>query len=124
MATVRRRRRTGVPDRARAIRRLESRGLFVIEWTDSPGVVYPEHAHPSRELRLVLEGSMTLGTGARTHELGPGDRIELEPDEPHWARVGPDGVRYLAASDSHPGREWGATYDTKRPARPAFRDRR
>lgn len=95
--------RSGSTDRAAALAALEGEGLYVFEWTDSPGVHYPEHEHAGREVRLVLEGTMTLGTPSGEHELGAGDRIDLEPGERHWARVGPDGVRYLAATSRKPG---------------------
>lgn len=100
MATVR---RTGNVDRRAAAAELAADGLDVIVWEDAPGVEYPEHAHPAREVRHVLEGSMTVGAGGGVHELGPGDRVELDPGERHWARVGPEGVTYLSASSDRPG---------------------
>lgn len=99
MATVRR----GDPDRDRALRELEAEGLYVLEWTDAPGVAYPEHAHPVREVRFVLAGSMTIGVEGESHDLGPGDRIDLRPGEPHRAHIGPDGVVYLAGTTHPPG---------------------
>lgn len=89
--------------RSSAITALRDEGLFVVEWTDAPGVEYPEHAHAGREVRVVLEGSMTIGTPSGERELGPGDRLDLEPGQRHWARVGDAGVRYLAGTSRTPG---------------------
>lgn len=97
MATVR---RTGAVDRKAVARELTDDALDVLIWEDAPDVHYPEHAHPSREVRHVLEGAMTVGSSGQTHELGPGDRIELDPGERHWASVGPEGVTYLAGSSA------------------------
>lgn len=100
MATVR---RTDSVDRTTVADELTVDGLDVLLWEDAPDVHYPEHAHPAREVRHVLAGTMTVGCPDGTHELGPGDRIELRPGERHWARVGPDGVTYLAGSSEPRG---------------------
>jgi quercetin dioxygenase-like cupin family protein len=88
--------------REQAIAALRAEGLDVTEWTDEPGATYEEHSHARAEVRFVLEGTMTIVASGMGHELGPGDRIDLAPGEPHAARVGPAGVRYLAAT----AREW------------------
>lgn len=85
--------------RAEAIEALRAEGLDVTEWTDEPGARYPAHAHPQREVRVVLRGTMTITTPDGTRELGPGDRIDLAPHEEHSAVVGPDGCAYLAGTD-------------------------
>lgn len=86
-------------DRRRLIAELRAEGLDVVEWTDEPGTSYPEHTHPAREVRIVLEGAMTITEGSREHRLGPGDRVDLEPNEAHSALVGPDGCTYLAGTE-------------------------
>jgi anti-sigma factor ChrR (cupin superfamily) len=86
-------------DRDALIRQLRDEGLDVIEWQDDPGTSYPEHAHATREVRVVLNGSMSITTGDRTVELGPGDRMELAPNQAHSAVVGPAGCTYLAGTD-------------------------
>jgi quercetin dioxygenase-like cupin family protein len=85
-------------DRAQAIAQLTSEGLRVTEWRDDPNTSYPEHAHPQREARIVLEGRMTVRAGGREHELGPGDRFDIAANERHTATVGSDGVHYIAGS--------------------------
>ena len=85
-------------DRTEAIDVLASEGLFVTEWSDDADAFYPSHVHEQREVRIVLEGTMTIRTPTAVHELGPGDRVDLAAGEQHEARVGPRGVRYLAGS--------------------------
>jgi quercetin dioxygenase-like cupin family protein len=85
-------------DRKRIIGALEREGLLVTEWFDEADASYPEHAHATEEVRVVLDGSMTLVIAEVAHELGPGDRVDIAASQPHSASVGPHGVRYLAGS--------------------------
>lgn len=80
------------------VTRLTEEGLDVTEWTDAPGTVYPEHTHPYDEVRVVLEGGMTVTVDGSPYELGPGDRIDLSAGEPHSAQVHERGCRYLAGT--------------------------
>jgi quercetin dioxygenase-like cupin family protein len=75
---------------------LEREGWFVTEWTDEPDTRYPAHAHPSREVRIVIEGSMTITCDGVTRELCAGERFDIDANVPHESVVGPSGVRYLA----------------------------
>ncbi len=68
------------------------------EWTDDPDARYDEHAHPHREVRVILAGGMTVVAGGVSFDLRASDRIDLDSDEPHSARVHADGVAYLAGS--------------------------
>lgn len=86
-------------DREDLLRQLRADGLDVTEWSDEPDAAYPEHAHRTREVRIVLDGTMTVVVGGTSHALGPGDRIDLPPGEPHSALVGPEGCSYLAGSE-------------------------
>jgi quercetin dioxygenase-like cupin family protein len=85
-------------DRAALIAALEAEALHVTEWTDDAGASYAPHAHAHGEVRIVLEGSMTVVADGREHHLGAGDRIDLSPGQLHSASVGDSGVRYLAGS--------------------------
>jgi quercetin dioxygenase-like cupin family protein len=87
-----------VNSRDAAIRQLTDEGLDVTEWRDDAGATYAEHTHPHAEVRIVLEGSMTLIVDGQEHRLTVGDRIDLEPMQRHAAVIGPEGVRYLAGS--------------------------
>ena len=85
-------------DRAALIAALEAEDLLVSEWMDDAGASYDPHVHEHEEVRVVLEGSMVVIVDGREHRLAAGDRIDLAPGQPHSARVGEDGVRYLAGS--------------------------
>jgi quercetin dioxygenase-like cupin family protein len=86
-------------DRTALIAALEAEELFVTEWTDDAGASYEPHAHTHVEVRVVLEGSMTIVADGREHHLGTGDRIDLAPGQLHSAKIGDRGVRYLAGSN-------------------------
>ena len=85
-------------DRAALIASLEAEGLFVTEWRDEAGKAYGPHVHEHLEVRVVLDGSMTIEALGQKHVLGAGDRIDIAAGQQHAARVGPDGVVYLAGS--------------------------
>lgn len=76
---------------------LRRRGFDTYVWTDAPGTYYPEHTHPYREVRWVLEGEVEIGTATESYHLKPGDSIELAPGVEHWART-TKGVRYMCGS--------------------------
>ncbi len=82
-------------DRARDI--LVREGYSTYIWSDSPGTYYPTHTHPDYEVRWVVEGEVVIGVGKKEYILKPGDRIELEPHTPHWART-ERGVVYVCGS--------------------------
>jgi len=90
-------RRTGITDREEVFKRLREEGYSVYEWEDPPGTYYPTHTHPGREVRWVLEGEVVIGAEGKEILLKPGDRIELEPETPHWAKT-ETGVRYACGT--------------------------
>jgi len=76
------------------------RGLRPSRWSNGPGDVYTAHSHGYRKILYCLRGSITFElteTGERL-ELGPGDRLEIEPDTTHAAYVGPSGVECVEAA--------------------------
>lgn len=80
---------------------LQSEGLSVLEWTDSPGTIYPAHTHPFLQVRVMLCGQLRIGLPETGEEilLNPGDRLDLPRDTPHWEEVtGGQVTRYLAAT--------------------------
>jgi quercetin dioxygenase-like cupin family protein len=85
-------------DRRTLIASLEAEGLTVTEWTDDAGTSYAAHAHGRREVRVVLEGSMTIAIDGVARRLGPGERLDIEAGRLHEATIGPEGVRYLAGA--------------------------
>jgi len=77
---------------------LTREGWDVTEWTDAPSATYPMHKHRRHEVIVVLEGMLTMVKHGVRHELRPGDRYDVVPDEEHEAIVGPDGCTYLAGA--------------------------
>ena len=77
---------------------LEREGWFVTEWTDEPGRHYEAHVHRAAEVRVVLEGSMTILIAGVAHVLHAGMRFDVEPDVTHEAIVGSDGAHYLSGA--------------------------
>ncbi len=80
---------------------LRAENLSVLEWSDAPGTIYPVHTHPFAQVRIVLSGRLRIGLPETGEEivLGPGDRLDLPPEVPHWEEVdGTQAAVYLAAS--------------------------
>lgn len=94
--------------RAEAARR---GGAEPVEVVWAPGTVNERHTHDFSASLLVLEGEMTVTTGAAgdaVHRCRAGDRFSLDAGAPHSERVGPAGVRFLvargAAAEDHAAR--------------------
>ncbi len=80
----------------RCIQTLEKEGWpHIYEWSDAPGTTYPEHQHQDKVVLFITEGSLELTMGGQTHELRPGDRLDIPPETPHLATVGPEGCQYV-----------------------------
>jgi quercetin dioxygenase-like cupin family protein len=59
------------------------------------------HAHEYPEVRVIVRGRLRVGLPETGEEivLGPGDRLDLPANVPHWADVNGNGpVVYLSAS--------------------------
>ena len=67
-------------------------------WGNGPGDTYGRHAHGYRKVLFCLSGSIAFHTDDGDVELGPGDRLDLEPGTEHAATVGPRGVECVEAS--------------------------
>jgi len=75
------------------IQKLRNEADHCNSWSNGPGVMYAEHAHPYRKILYVTAGSITFTrAGAAPVTMHPGDRIEIPPETPHGAVVGSDGV--------------------------------
>jgi len=68
-------------------------------WGNGPGDTYGFHSHEYHKVLFCLEGSITfhLREGGDV-DLGPGDRLDLEPGMEHAATVGPKGCSCVEAS--------------------------
>lgn len=67
-------------------------------WGNGPGDVYRRHAHDFHKVLFCLDGSITFHLDGGNVELGPGDRLDIEPGTEHAATVGPNGCRCVEAS--------------------------
>ena len=78
------------PAAAEAALRAEARDVH--GWSNAPGDVYGEHAHPFTKVLVCVRGSIEFRLGdGRAMRLRPGDRMVLPPGTVHSAVVGPDG---------------------------------
>lgn len=73
-------------------------GLSPSWWGNAPGDTYGRHDHPYHKVLFCLEGSIVFHTVGGDVELGPGDRLDLEPGTVHAATVGPGGVTCVEAA--------------------------
>jgi len=69
-------------------------------WSNRPGDVYASHSHGYHKVLFCLRGSITFSVDGApgTYELHPGDRLDIEPNTPHAATVGPHGVTCVEAA--------------------------
>ena len=85
--------------RADAVAAFEAEGCSVPrDWRNGPGDRYGRHEHDFHKVLFCLEGSIVFHLDDRDVELTAGDRLDLEPDTPHAATVGPDGCACVEAS--------------------------
>jgi len=66
---------------------LDNEGLDHYTFVCSPGDFFEEHKHGGHEIRIVVDGQMEYGVGDEKFVLGPGDRIEMEPEVVHTAKA-------------------------------------
>lgn len=78
---------------------LKQDGYDVYTWYDPPGTYYSWHTHKDYEVRWIIEGEIEIGVKDKTFKLLPGDKIELSPEIPHWAKSD-KGVKYVCGSKS------------------------
>ena len=67
-------------------------------WGNGPGDAYGPHAHDFHKVLFCLDGSITFHLDGGNVELGPGDRLDIEPGTQHAATVGPNGCACVEAS--------------------------
>jgi mannose-6-phosphate isomerase-like protein (cupin superfamily) len=67
-------------------------------WGNGPGDAYGPHAHAFHKVLFCLDGSITFHLDGGNVELGPGDRLDIEPGTEHAATVGPNGCTCVEAS--------------------------
>lgn len=75
--------------------KLGALGLEPHWWGNAPGDTYSRHSHGYHKVLFCLSGSIVFHTKDGDIELGPGDRIDVEPGTEHGATVGPAGVECI-----------------------------
>ena len=69
----------------------------VLERVWGPGLELATHSHSFAVNALVTQGEFWLSCGEQTLHLQAGDRFELQPNEPHAERYGPQGAIFWVA---------------------------
>jgi quercetin dioxygenase-like cupin family protein len=67
-------------------------------WSNGPGDEYDWHDHPYHKVLFCSKGSIVFHTREGDLELGPGDRLDVEPGTEHAATVGKEGVTCVEAA--------------------------
>ena len=78
--------------------KLRKQGLAPRWWSNGPGDTYDWHDHPYHKVLYCSEGSITFHLREGDVELGPGDRLDIEPGTEHSATVGSNGVTCVEAA--------------------------
>lgn len=93
---------TRTPGEPRSLKDLEGwfqdEGLVSRSWSNEPGYAYAEHTHPYHKVLFCARGSIVFHTPDGDLALEPGDRLDVEPDTPHAATVGDQGVTCIEAA--------------------------
>lgn len=87
-----------LPSKEEIVERFSSEGLSPTSWSNAPGDRYGEHSHSYHKVLYCTRGSITFESLGSQFQLLPGDRLEIPPDTPHSAIVGPEGVTCLEAA--------------------------
>lgn len=90
-------RRRDASDADEIRRRFSSEGLSAHGWANGPGDRYGWHHHPHHKVLYCVSGSIVFHGRDGDVELGPGDRLEIDPETEHAATVGGAGVECLEA---------------------------
>lgn len=75
-----------------------AQGLTPRWWSNPAGDTYGWHAHLYHKVLYCASGSIVFHTRSGDVELGPGDRLDIDPDTDHAATVGPEGVTCVEAA--------------------------
>lgn len=86
------------PDHKTLDRWFRKQGIAPRWWSNQPGDVYGPHSHGYLKILFCAEGTITFHTDDGDVQLGPGDRLDIDPGTEHAATVGPDGVTCVEAS--------------------------
>lgn len=73
-------------------------GLDPRWWSNAPGDTYGWHDHPYHKVLYCARGGIVFHTREGDVDLGPGDRLDIEPGTEHAATVGGEGVTCVEAA--------------------------
>lgn len=91
--------------------------LAVVEL--DPDALVPEHRHPSEQLGIVIEGSVSFRVGHETQELGPGGTWNIPSDVPHEVKAGPEGAVVIDVFSPTRQADW-REFEREDPRAPAW----
>lgn len=86
------------PSRGELERLLRAEGLDPRWWSNGPGDEYGWHAHEYHKVLYCASGSVVFHTRPGDVTVGPGDRLDIQPNTEHAATVGPEGVMCVEAA--------------------------
>ena len=78
--------------------RFAAEGLAPHSWRNGPGDTYGWHSHPYDKVLYCVRGSVTFHGRDGDHELGPGDRLDIDAGTEHAATVGSKGCECMEAA--------------------------
>lgn len=88
-----------IPSQAELARRVvEETGGTPRWWSNGAGDRYDWHEHPYHKVLFCSKGSIVFHLHDGDVELGPGDRLDVEPGTSHAATVGREGVTCVEAA--------------------------
>ena len=70
----------------------------VVIYKDKPNAYFDFHFHPDDEYLYMLEGSMTVDINKTKIELNKSHFLFFEGKNPHSAKIGINGAKYIVAS--------------------------
>lgn len=91
--------------------------LAVVEL--EPDALVPEHHHPSEQLGIVIEGSISFRVADEERVLGPGGTWNIPSDVPHEVRAGPNGAVVIDVFSPTRQADW-REFERETPRPPAW----
>ncbi len=69
------------------LRFVHTPGMTVSFWEVEPGSIMPEHAHPSEQVSIMVEGEFELTVDGETRTVSDGDIAVIASNVPHSGRA-------------------------------------
>lgn len=98
-------------------------GAYEVVVVDSgPGGDAVPHRHPWQEFYFLLEGTVEVQVGARSHRFGPGGMVTIPPRALHAFNVLSQSARFLHVSAGHGATAMFRDYAERVPHAPTIDD--